>query len=253
MQAAAVTLTLVLCHWHEQHADTLGFLVKAAQALPAHARVQKVVLYDHDDDAGSHPWPDGVSVHVIPNFGLEAHCYSHWTTEHAANVSSTHVWFSQAVPDAYMGPKMYPRLQLLTADTTMLCLSIIDRCDCDGCQLAHWYDFRQEYETIVGRNCTGPWTACFNGEFIVSRDRLLAVPPATYEYILALSEAPQNASVHKNVPEFGSTPSKNIAAHIMERLWNPLFNCTDIPACDCEEGVLMTCAPGMCQCTATDV
>ena len=251
MQAAAVTLTLVLCHWHEQHTDTLGFLVNASRALPAHARVEKIVLYDHDDDARDHPWPEALSVHVVPNFGLEAHCYSHFAVEHAANVTTSHVWFSQAVPDAYMAPKLYPRLKLLDKGTAMLCLSIIDGCDCDGCQWSHWFDFRQEYETIVGRPCTGHWAACFNGEFIVSRDRVVQVPPATYEYILGISQAPQNHSIHKNVPEFGSTPQKNIAAHIMERLWNPLFNCTHIAACDCEEGVATTCAPGTCQCRSS--
>ena len=99
----------------------------------------------------------------------------------------------------------------------------------------------------------------FNGHFIVSRNRILARPKSTYEFLRELVNAPEDHWIHAEPkPQWfekekgKSTPSNPKFGHTLERLWHTLFNCSD-PAdmIDCDlQGMK---AEGSGGCTCNDI
>jgi hypothetical protein len=251
MVAKIISLHMVICHYNEPVEKSLEFIERANNCLAVHnVNLSQVYIYDHGDKTNAFESLQIAQQYTnISNTGLEANCYAtHLVMNGGYDVDSPDfVWFSHAVPDDYMAPKLWPRLSLLTPRTRMLCLSIIDSCNCDGCHFSGWKNFAEIYKNVVGLSCIAPWASCFNGEFIVAQNAIDAVDTNTYRYIFDLSQASDEHPIHRNVPDFRSSARRSIFAHIMERLWSPLFGCYNITVCECEH-VKTPCKPDSCQC-----
>ena len=108
---------------------------------------------------------------------------------------------------------------------------------------------REMFVLATGTFCKDPWTSFLNGEFIVSRKRILAQPLQLYEFILKQTEDEVTWKQHDE-DALGSTVPDEWFAHVMERIWNPLFGCVEMTAKECcAVGSSEVCTTGSCQCT----
>ena len=119
----------------------------------------------------------------------------------------------------------------------------------------------QLYALITGKVChhKQPTIMSFNGHFIVSRKRILALPRHIYEYIQELVNASEDHWVHtEEEPKWfdkkkgKSIPSNPKFGHTLERLWHTLFAC-DSPDVveDCDIEGLKVEGQGGCMCRDT--
>jgi hypothetical protein len=261
---ALPSLDLVLSHWNEPLVNVSAFVARARASLP-HARLARVFLYTHAP-AGSLPAsevPPDWAVFHSDNAGRESHNYLNFLAQHARNTSDL-VWFSQARPDHYMNDKLWPRLPLITHRTGMLGLSIIETCDCDGRAYPQLGPLLREVHAMAlhqfcGTAHTGgtarsgaphTYRCFFNGEFVVSAQRIRGQPHRLYTYLRDALQAPAGHWLHAASAAPGRQPS-SVAdptfGFVMERSWNLLFKCLrmELPVC-CEGAV--ACEPDMCQC-----
>jgi hypothetical protein len=263
-EASLPSLDLVLSHYDEPLPNVTAFVARAAASLP-HARLARVFLYSHAP-AGT------ISRDAIPadwilfhseNAGRESHNYLTFLTHHAGNTSDL-VWFSHALLDHYMVDKVWPRLSLITRQTGMLGLSIIEKCDCDGRAYPKLGTLLREVHAMalgqfcgaggtpsapgVAKGAPHAWTCFFNGEFVVSKRRIEAQPHRLYTYLRDALRAPPNHWLHMAYEEGKvSTVSNPTMGFVMERSWNLLFKCLRMEKEVCCEGSV-ACEPGMCQC-----
>ena len=87
-----------------------------------------------------------------------------------------------------------------------------------------------------------PSLLSFNGDNIVSRERILARPRGLYEYMKSLIDAPDGHWLHREKEpkwfdrRIGKSTTQNPKfGHTLERLWHVLYDCADVTkVVDCE-------------------
>lgn len=105
-----------------------------------------------------------------------------------------------------------------------------------------------------------PFISFMNGQFAVSRHRVLANPLHVYKYLADMLDAPPSHFVHADVEdiwpdlqlrirESSASNNANYFSFVMERAWTVLFRCRIVPqAYACCSSVGDVCAAGSCQC-----
>jgi hypothetical protein len=262
--AAPKTLDLVLSHFHEDAASAVDF-VNHVRGNLTQVRVARVFVYTHDANLSDGVFPSDWTVRRFENIGRESYSYVLWLLDHttAATVHevSDFVWFSQAAPELDGWNErtnlMRRARELLAPHTGMLALGLTEsaRCDWGGSfSGTPWQHMREMYAMATRTLCNEWWPTFMNGEFIVSKKRVLRQPPSMWRYIKELLEAPPGHFIHHEgeTPErphvYDSTRVDPVFGHMMERLWNPLFGCLDTLAPMRCCGPRETCNDGDCQC-----
>jgi hypothetical protein len=208
----------VVLSYYNEPVDTLVAFIDQARLAVSHAGSLHVFMYCQGvlslDDAQR--IPDDWVVTFLPNVNREAHAYAAYLREHRARDASF-VWFTQAAPNGLKPHTRYlwSRLRHLTPRTGMLGLCGVGSSTCaawseDSSRIAQLYAMTQRRFCVDNTS----WTVFFNGEFLVSRKRILASPKWMYDMIWAAStEATKGTTSYA-------------FAFTMERSWNLLFNCT---------------------------
>jgi hypothetical protein len=240
------TVDLVLSHFGEAPSRALEFVSHVRGNLTC-SSVARVFLYTHNRSLGREVFPEDWIVTRFDNVGRESYAYLSWLVEHAGpsrvHLVADHVWFSQAAPELDGWNERVGMMRrasaLLTPETGMLALGLteIARCEDGGSFTgAPWPHMRELYAMATRRLCESWWPTFLNGEFVVSRKRVLHQPASLWRYLRELLEAPPAHFIHREGQREGgprvydSTAADFIFGHMLERLWNPLFVCLDPPA-----------------------
>jgi hypothetical protein len=269
-------LDLVLSHYNEPLLAVTAFVARARAALPSSVAAAGVRVFflthgacaadgapifppaNATTEEDSQRVPPSWQVTCLPNYGKESYAYLRWIEAHRHDFSRL-VWFSQAQPDDYMEPRIWPRLPLLTRRTGMLGLALVLDASCDGgSEVALGTYLGALHYVATRRFCTFPWTVFWNGEFVVSARRLRAQPARLYTSLRETLELPDGHGVHNadarwREPKSGalSTRANPKFGYAMERAWNVLWNCTrmHLPgACGCDATHPDGCVAHACQC-----
>ena len=272
---------LVLSHFDEPLSAVASFVARARAELPhsVAAAGVRVFLMTHGActadgvpvfPAAANATADGDEqqrvpadwrVVCLPNYGKESYAYLRWLEAHRDDASRL-VWFSHAVPDDYMTPRLWPRLPLLSRRTGMLGLALVLYASCSGgSDAALGPHLAALHFATTGRFCAAStrYMAFFNGEFIVSAARLRAQPPQLYTALREALELPDGDAMHGDErwrePKSGapSTRANPLMGYAMERAWSLLWNCTAphdaaLGLCACDEAHPEGCVPHACQC-----
>ena len=108
-----------------------------------------------------------------------------------------------------------------------------------------WAMVRQEF-------CHDPWTGFYNGQVIVSAQRILALPARTYRTLYYALDAAAKHSIHMHYMHLESADRDMFAkrehqldnvlfTHVLERTWSVLWNCTDLSVkenCKCRHDTI---------------
>ena len=247
---SSLQVDLVLSHFAEPLDAVAAFVQRARAALlqaAEPAELRSVYLVTHASRAAIEgrtdpPWQ---VLHVpCGNCGRESSAYLFWIEQHGREDGLDLVWFSHAVPDAYMERTLWPRLKLLSRRTGMLGLAIVGGTSCSGANdpalgpLMSAIYFA--HTGVFCRESTG-WSVMFNAEFIVSARRLRMLHPWLAKRLRKQLEAPDDDLIHLTpgwqtptmTPQNSSRVSP-ILGYAIERMWNLWFNCTRWygPSCD---------------------
>lgn len=242
----------------------LALLTPTRQVDPPVDKV-RVFFYTHHPTVPLDEFPADWTKERLNNVGRESFAYITWLIENVApervHQLSDFVWFSQAAPEgdgwnARSG--LMKRVRLLSPRTGMLGLGLMESATCENggsFTMTPWVHMRELYVLATHKLCESFWPTFMNGEFIVSRKRVLHQPLSLWKYLKELLEAPLGHFLHKEgtTPErphvYDSTLSDPIFGHMMERLWNPLFRCLERPtSCCSSDAPDVPCRPGDCQC-----
>jgi hypothetical protein len=238
----------VLSHFNEPHDNISEHIVLLHAAVPT---LTRVFVYSK----GGSPFPNAT---VLPNVGCESHTYLTHILHHDHSLPS-HIIFVQAVPnnlEVYTG-----RLALFTNRTGLLNLGGEDASTCDGSDAYKMVRLREIYVLTHRAFCPRePFISFMNGQFAVSRHRVLANPLHTYKYLADMLDAPASHFVHEDVLDSWSSLQQsmrdkaasnnaNYFSFVMERAWTVLFRCRIPPrAFACCRAPGEQCAAGSCQC-----
>jgi len=260
----------------------LDFVAAATANLTNQVSTLRVFFYTHSPTVDLAAFPDSWTKRRLENVGRESYAYVNHIVDTLAtekvHTMADHVWFSQAAPQRDGWNKrsgVLRRLQLLGPHTGMLALGLIETANCQfggSFSQTEWRHVRDIYVLAQRRVCEGYWVTFMNGEFIVSKKRILHQPLWLWKYLRELLEAPLDHFIHKEGTTaekpviYESTRSDPIFGHMMvrsgsrqrpvrtltrmqERLWNPLLNCLIRPrSCCSDETPDVPCQPGDCQC-----
>ena len=195
---------------------------------------------------------------VLPNVGRESHTYLSHILHHYHELPS-HLIFVQAVPNNY---EVYARrLAVLSNHTGLLNLGGEDASTCEGSEAYKMVRLREIYVLTHRAFCPRePFISFMNGQFAVSRHRVLANPLHIYKYLADMLDAPPSHFVHADVEDIwlelqprmrdnSASNNANYFSFVMERAWTVLFRCRIAPqtyaCCRTADDV---CAAGSCQC-----
>lgn len=193
-------------------------------------------------------------MHHLNNTGRESHTYI-WHIIHNLHDLAQYTLFHQDRPDD--AQVLINRLSLLSPSTGMLALSAVAACSCQDCYLQNLPKIQEVWAMMQQSFCapTDKFFVFLRGAFIVSSQRIAAVPAGIYKSLLDYLEAPTGSWIHDE----HSFPNVKVAdnplsAHVLERSWNILFDCLDpdlfqpCVACDASMSNNKTCPTSACQC-----
>jgi hypothetical protein len=129
----------------------------------------------------------------------ETYAYVTWLIDnlapHKVHQLSDFLWFSQAAPlrDGWNQKNQWggimQRLPLLSPRTGMLGLGLIEMANCEwggSFTMTPWTHMRDMFVLAQRKICNEGWVTFMNGEFIVSRKRVLHQPLWLFKYIKEL-------------------------------------------------------------------
>lgn len=225
VEAATLSMDLVLSHYDEPLADVLTFAERARRAASWQGVGRVQVFFYCQGDVERHLLPADWVFERLTNVNREAHVYAAYLRDHRDR-DSNFVWFTQALPngDEEHSRYLWSRLKHLTPSTGMLALCGVGESSCD-----HWEQGSRVtaiYAMTQSRLCTDAdtWAVFFNGEFIVSRARILRRSRDFYDGIFEASQTP-TAFRGMDTKSAGHNVSDYAFAFVMERTWNLVFNC----------------------------
>jgi hypothetical protein len=259
---SAFSVDLVLSHYKEPVEQVSTFVELAAKQV----NLRHVYVYHHVDNNSTRRGIELEMLHTkgalssvqwfiieIPNWGREAYAYLRFLEQHKRLASlADFVWFSQspALPESNTA-LLWKRLGRLSKNTGMLGLGHVldpktDKNLTGGCDQVGgpgWYraiapHIASLYFASQRSICKCCWTLFLNGEFIVSRTRLMRIPIWILTAARETLELPDEHPIHadkrwreiprgSNLPVYGlSTRNSPLFGYAIERSWNLLFNCT---------------------------
>lgn len=122
-------------------------------------------------------------------------------------------------------------------------------CDCGKCPFAWCPLYQPLYAMMEGEIChTGEGEkgqlASANGQFIVSRQRILSRSRHLYQYLAELIQAPLGHWIHDETePALAKAnfktgaPANPLFGHTLERMWATIFGCGRLGTEGCEWGI----------------
>lgn len=125
-------------------------------------------------------WDDSWHRTMLPNMNHEAHAYTAYLKEFRSRAADF-VWFKQALPNGIQPHRKYlwNRLSHFSPSTGMLGMCGVGLGTCRGAGPRLFEVYAMARHEFCTDNTT--WTIFFNGEFIVSRRRILHHPSWFYE------------------------------------------------------------------------
>jgi hypothetical protein len=221
----AVKMDLVLSYYDEPLQEVLIFVERAKHAVYQQGVGHVQVFFYCQGDVERHLLPEEWIFKRLTNVNREAHVYAAYLHEHRSR-DTQYVWFTQALPngDKEHSRYLWSRLKHLTSSTGMLALCGVGESSCDywdqGSRVTAIYAMTQS------RLCTDAdtWTVFFNGEFIVSRARIMRRSQTFYDGIWEASQTP-SAFRRMDEKSAGHNVSEYAFAFVMERSWNLVFDC----------------------------
>lgn len=244
----AVEVHAVLSHFNEPHDKVNEHITLLRTAIPA---LKRVFVYSK----GASPFPNAT---VLPNIGRESHTYLHHIVQQYHSLPS-HLIFVQAVPNLYDVYKK--RLALFTNRTGLLNLGGADTSTCEGSDAYKMVRLREIYVLTHRAFCPRePFISFLNGQFAVSRHRVLSNPLHVYKYLTDMMDAPPSHFLHADIEDVwpslqqsmrdkAASNNANYLVFVLERAWTVLFRCRIAPrAFACCSAPDAACAAGDCQC-----
>jgi len=128
-------------------------------------------------------------------------------------------------------------------------------CECGHCQFAWCPLYQPLYAMMNGEVChtvkdEKGQLSTSNGQFIVSRQRILSRSRHIYQYLEELISAPDGHWIHDETePAMAAenfqtgTPSNPLFGHTLERMWATIFGCTHLGIDGCEIGFAAEVSP----------
>lgn len=247
-RSEAAEVHAVLSHFNEPQEKVEAHIKLLRSHVPA---LTRIFVYSK----GTAPFPNAT---VLPNVGRESHTYLSHIVRHFHALPSLLI-FVQAVPNNY---EIYAkRLAVLSNHTGLLNLGGADASTCEGSEAYKMVRLREIYVLTHRTFCPRePFISFMNGQFAVSRHRVLANPLHVYKYLADMLDAPPSHFVHADVEdiwpdlqlrirESSASNNANYFSFVMERAWTVLFRCRIVPqAYACCSSVGDVCAAGSCQC-----
>ena len=240
------SLDMVLAHYVEPVEDVARFVQSARDALRTQVECINIYVYHQGQALNRTVFPSDWKVEMMTgNVNREARAYASYLRGHR-HADSQFVWFTQALPNGATGHchhknYVWARLKHLTERTGMLALCGVGHSDCRTDWRTDWASGARILEMYVLTQrtfCTdsSSWTVFFNGEFIVSRRRILSQPEWVYAAIFEQASAPEarfsildsQRETNTADPKAGEAASeiRNYSfSYVMERSWNLLFHC----------------------------
>ena len=204
-----------------------------------------------------------------PNVGREAETYLRHILAHYEKLPD-HIFFTQGLPQYNDSVDALGRF--FTHKTGILGLSAITVCTCEGfsdtwtggqmgSEHAGFIRLREMWVLFQRTLCPKEYACFHNGMFVVSKERMLLHPKSLYEYVHGLFFLLREDPLRHNEDKYFNhdkvvTPAESgwrTLAHVMERTWFFVFNCTDPEVaitCDrpCEGHSHVCTTPLGCQC-----
>ena len=204
-----------------------------------------------------------------PNVGREAETYLRHILAHYEKLPD-HIFFTQGLPQ--YDDSVDALRRFFTHQTGILGLSAITVCTCEGfsdtwtggqmgTKHAGFIRVREMWVLFQRTLCPNEYACFHNGMFVVSRRRMLLHPKSLYEYVHGLFFLSREDPLRYNEDKYFNhdkvvTPAEDgwrTLAHVMERAWFFVFNCTDPDVariCDrpCEGDPQVCTTPRGCQC-----
>lgn len=195
----------------------------------------------------------GGEVVRLPNVGRESHTYLQHIIRHHGDLAD-YTLFSQDIPDF----RLVERFEhMFDNNTGFLPLSLLGRVKCKDEWLPEG-QVPQLYAMLTNNLCPPQgYTGAFEGQFVVSRKRILANNWWVYKNLLDLLAAPLDHWIHKQHDNsFYKDMSNPFFGHVLERSWTLMFNCYDswrLGNCHwCDNKMHMdNCGTDACQCLDT--
>ncbi|KAI9007150.1 triose-phosphate transporter family-domain-containing protein [Gaertneriomyces semiglobifer] len=231
---AGSTMDIVISSYDESP-QSMKRTIDALISHPAIAkRNPRVILYNKDRKQVKDTLKTVTGADVViqlPNRGREAATYMWHILSQYDNIAE-HTLFIQADPNLIfergeLSKLISDRLSTFQENVGFLTLGETDILSTrDMHLLAGWPRIGQVLSTVAGQVLPDEVVVSYNGQFIVSRNRVHFRPRATYQQLLDLLQADANHWIHKE--KAGSTPSNPFFSKYVERSYHALFNCMNV-------------------------
>ncbi|KAF2033368.1 hypothetical protein EK21DRAFT_58873 [Setomelanomma holmii] len=231
-----IPLEIVISMYKEPVEDVSSFITSLEQTtVLAGARV---IIYIKDQDVNAEDIrqrTNATRVTKLANIGREGETYLHHINTHWERLAK-HTIFLQA--DVHNSREFYPRLRSFfhSQRTGYLSLGPSDICDCQHCgDQFFWKDNTGIFPEYYSHVHNSTQDACkhvslsYKGQFIVSAARIRGIDKNIYKNLWH-AFVDENSWAHQ--PEFLRGRSDSMSAprfgYSMERMWNLLFQCSDM-------------------------
>jgi hypothetical protein len=226
----------IVISMYKEPVEDVKHLIAALHAMPdlSSARVH---IYTKDDSANLDSikeQTDADEVTLLPNIGREGETYLHHIID-SWDTLARQTFFLQA--DVHNPREFYPRIRdyFDSSRTGMMSLGWSGNvCDCQSCGDRYMFTdraslFPEIHSRINNATTCSNVLLSYKGQFVVSAARIRGVPKSVYEDLRDAFVNPDSWAHQKEYyqdrfdsldnPYFGFT---------MERIWNLLFQCSDM-------------------------
>ena len=234
-----LSMHIVVAMYREDPAEVAIYLGRVLSIASVRDREPLVYVYVKGGlEVAAHVAELGIAHKVValPNIGLEQGTYLQHVVSHYDDLPA-HVLFTQALPNG--DSMVLERLQTYFGSRTgLLGLGVVATCTCEG-HSWYWSDdtpggfirLREVWVMALGTFCPHEFACFHNGFILASRGRLQVQPRRVYEYLLSLFPLHKSNSLRRSDTVYAHLDQEpdsdwQTLAHVMERSWNALLNCT---------------------------
>lgn len=228
----------IVVSMYQENSAKLARELREIKQLPSLQGLEfNIIIYVKDQQADIVALKEAVGadvVKIIPNKGREGGTYLLHILDEWDNLAS-HTLFLQADIHKFSGFKARIT-DYFVPSTGVLSLGFgYSACACDHCQDEWggknvWYRVPEVYSAVTGELCpTSKILMSYNGQFIVSSNRIRSTQKHVYEHMKYLLESDKDHWIHKDPKTymFKDTVDNPYFGHTLERSWMILFQCSD--------------------------
>jgi hypothetical protein len=223
-------LDIVITHYHPIRTQpALDFWLDFLESDKVRRWEPYVFIYCQNEDMKDHSELEpllrrGGEVVHMKNVGRESHSYLQHIIGHHGDLAD-YTLFSQDIPDFRLVERFE---RMFDNNTGFLPLSLVGHVDCKDDWLPEG-QIAQLYSMLTHSFCPPEgYTGSFEGQFVVSRKRILAQDWWVYKNLLDLVAAPLDHWVHNMHDNVHYKDTSNpFFGHALERSWSLMFNCYD--------------------------